>query len=202
MTEEKRPYRMSKRARLEQETRARIVESAVHLHGTLGPSLTTVSALAEHAGVRRSTVYRHFPDELALFGACTAHWMASHPRPDLDAWTSIQDGSARLHSGLLQLYAFYRGGEGMISNVLRDETSVPAVRTMLTAFHQYFADAREVLLSARKGGGDDVVKAVVGHALSFHTWRSLALEQGLADAEVARLMTLLVDTAEARLPSA
>jgi AcrR family transcriptional regulator len=81
MTDQKRPYRMKKRAELEEATRRRITESAVALHGTVGPARTSVSALAEHAGVRRSTVYRHFPDEASLFAACTAHWAAENPCP-------------------------------------------------------------------------------------------------------------------------
>jgi AcrR family transcriptional regulator len=56
MTDEKRPYRKRRRAELEQRTRQRITESAVELHGTLGPSRTSLSAIAEHAGVRRSTL--------------------------------------------------------------------------------------------------------------------------------------------------
>ena len=86
MADEKRPYRMQRRAELEQETRRRITESAVDLHGSLGPARTSMSAVAEHAGVRRSTLYRHFPDEQALFQACSAHWRAENPPPDLAAW--------------------------------------------------------------------------------------------------------------------
>ena len=96
MSDEKRPYRLKKRAAAEAETRRRITESAVALHGTLGPSQTTISALAEHAGVRRSTVYRHFPDEAALFAACTAHWMADNPYPDPEAWRAVADPRDRL----------------------------------------------------------------------------------------------------------
>ena len=94
MADEKRPYRMKRRAELEELTRRRITESAVALHGTLGPARTSISAVAEHAGVRRSTVYRHFPDEAALFAACTAHWMADNPVPDLGAWAGDR-GSRR-----------------------------------------------------------------------------------------------------------
>src|SRR2546430_9787585 len=82
MPDQKRPYRMKRRAELEEATRQRITESAVELHGTLGPSRTSISAVAERAGVRRSTVYRHFPDEPALFAACSAHWRAANPNPD------------------------------------------------------------------------------------------------------------------------
>src|SRR5919112_1013085 len=98
MTVEKRTYQKKRRAELEAETRRRITETAVDLHGTVGPSRTSISAIAEHAGVRRSTVYRHFPDEAALFAACSAHWEAANPPPDLAAWGVIHDPDERLRA--------------------------------------------------------------------------------------------------------
>src|SRR5512133_2157702 len=108
MADEKRPYRMKKRAELEEETRRRITESAVALHGTLGPARTSISAIAQHAGVRRSTVYRHFPDEAALFAACSSHWRAANPPPELAAWREIDDPDERLRVALRELYGHYR----------------------------------------------------------------------------------------------
>src|SRR5919201_641746 len=100
MTDQKRAYRKKRRAELEAQTRRRITESTMELHGTLGPSRTSISAVAERAGVRRSTVYRHFPDEAALFAACTAHWMAANPPPDLAGWAAIEDPDERLRTAL------------------------------------------------------------------------------------------------------
>src|ERR1700752_2643910 len=100
MTDEKRPYRKQARAEAERETRRRITESAGALHGTLGPSRTSMSAIAEHAGVRRSTLYRHFGDEAAVFEACSAHWAAANPPPDLTAWATIGDPDERLRVAL------------------------------------------------------------------------------------------------------
>src|SRR5690349_21546982 len=100
MTAEPRTYRMRARAESQQRTRQRITESAVALHGTIGPALTTMGAVAEHAGVRRSTVYRHFPSEAALFDACSAHWNAANPPPDLAAWAAIADPDERLRTAL------------------------------------------------------------------------------------------------------
>src|SRR5881392_2669885 len=100
MTDQKRPYVKKRRAELEQSTRRRITESAVELHGTLGPSRTSISAVAEHAGVRRSTLYRHFPDEAALFAACSAHWAAANPPPDLARWAAIGAPDERLQTAL------------------------------------------------------------------------------------------------------
>ena len=197
MTEEKRAYRKRRRAELEEITRLRITESAVQLHGTLGPSRTSVRALAEHAGVRRSTVYRHFPDEAAILNACTAHWLAGNPFPDLASWSRISDADARLSRGLQELYAHYRRTQRMMDNVLRDETTMPAVKRMLGGYRQYLSHAQEALVKGRPGRAlvRRLVHASIGHALAFYTWRSLAIEQGLDDTEGAQMMCLLIITA-------
>ena len=95
MSDRKRPYRKTRRAELEEETRLRITESAVALHGSLGPARTSMSAIAEHAGVPRSTLYRHFPDDAAMFAACSAHWAAQNPPPDPSDWPAIADPGER-----------------------------------------------------------------------------------------------------------
>src|ERR1035437_5650728 len=104
MADQTRTYRMQRRAESQRETRERITESAAELHGTLGPSRTSLSAIAAHAGVRRSTLYRHFADEAALFAACTAHWMTANPVPDLARWAAIADPDERLRVALAELY--------------------------------------------------------------------------------------------------
>jgi AcrR family transcriptional regulator len=199
MTDEKRPYRKKKRAELEEQTRLRITESAVELHGTLGPSRTSMSAIAERAGVRRSTLYRHFPDEVAVFEACSAHWAADHPPPDLGAWAAIEDPNQRLATALGELYAYYRSGEPMLANLHRDEALMPTVKQFFGGFHQFMGATRDVLMRGRgaRGKARARVRAAIGHALAFGTWRSLAREEGLDDAEAAALMCRLVREASA-----
>src|ERR671933_374061 len=107
MSDQRRPYRMSRRAELEQQTRRRITESAVALHQELGPARTSISAIAERADVRRSTVYRHFPDEEALFAACSSHFRTANPPPDPSVWAAIADPAERTATALRELYAFY-----------------------------------------------------------------------------------------------
>jgi AcrR family transcriptional regulator len=194
MTDEKRPYRMKRRAELEAETRLRITESAVALHGTLGPARTSISAIAEHAGVRRSTVYRHFPDEVALFAACSSHWRAANPQPDVARWRAIEDPDERLRAALSELYEYYRRTEGMLANLLRDEATVATVQMSFSAFRGFLADAAGVLMHGRglRAAAAKRVRAAIGHALSFGTWQSLAREQGLDDAQAAGLMCRLV----------
>jgi AcrR family transcriptional regulator len=195
MANQKRPYRMTRRAELEARTRRRITESTVELHRTLGPARTSISAVAERAGVRRSTVYRHFPDEAALFAACTSHWTAANPLPDLGRWAAIDDSDKRLRIAFEELYAHYRRTERMMHNIMRDEATMPIVRRMLGGYRDYLEAARDTLVSGRRARGKRV-RAAIGHALAFATWRSLAREQRLSDPQAAELMCRLVGAAE------
>jgi AcrR family transcriptional regulator len=197
MADETRQYRMKRRAELQEETRRRITESAVALHGSVGPSRTSISAVAAHAGVRRSTVYRHFPDEAALFDACSAHWAASNPLPDLEAWSAIASPDERLRVALDELYAFYRRTERMLDNLFRDETTTAIVQERFAAFRGYLEAARSALLRGRgvRGAAGRRTQAALGHAIAFSTWKSLVREQGLDDANAATLVRALVDAA-------
>jgi AcrR family transcriptional regulator len=162
----------------------------VELHGTLGPSRTSVAAIAAHAGVRRSTVYRHFADEAALFDACTAHWAQANPLPDLAVWAAIADPSERLLLALGELYAFYRRNEQMLGNLFRDEATVPLVRERFAAVRAYFGAARDTLMEGRKLRGAVLLRsrAAIGHAIAFSTWKSLTAEQGLDDRAAVELI--------------
>jgi AcrR family transcriptional regulator len=197
MTDQKRRYRMGRRAESQEQTRLRITESAVELHGTLGPSRTSISAVAERAGVRRSTVYRHFPDEAALFDACSAHWASAHPLPDIAAWAALESPDERLRVALRDLYTFYRSNERMLDNLFRDAAIVPQVRERFAGLRGYFAAACDTLMAGRalRGAAHRRTRAAVGHAISFSTWRSLAREQGLSDAQAAALVRRFVATA-------
>jgi AcrR family transcriptional regulator len=196
--DEKRPYRMKRRAESQQETRLRITESAVALHGTLGPSRTSMTAVAAHAGVRRSTLYRHFPDEAALFDACNAHWASANPPPDLAAWRRIPDPDERLGVALGELYSFYRRTALMLDNLFRDETTVPLVEERFAAFRGYLEVARDTLTAGRglrAGPRRRRTHAALGHAIAFSTWKSLTEDQQLTDNEAAMLARAFVATA-------
>jgi AcrR family transcriptional regulator len=194
MTDETRPYRMKVRAELQERTRRRITESAMELHGTLGPSRTSLSAVAKHAGVRRSTLYRHFPDEAALFAACSSHWMLQHPLPDLDAWAAVSHPDQRLRQALTEIYAYYAETEPMLTNLLRDVDVMEAVQRQFAQFLNYMDAARLTLMVGRRerGGRARRARAAVGHGLAFTTWRSLVLEQGCAATEAVEMICQLV----------
>jgi AcrR family transcriptional regulator len=193
MTNDKRPHRFARRSELQEGTRRIITQSAVELHATLGPARTSLSAVAERAGVRRSTLQRHFPDDIALLAACTAHWGASHPPPDTGSWSAIADPNERLAVALQRLYEYYRGIEGLLANVLRDEPVMPAVARMLAGYREYLAAAQDTLVRGRPPGTG--ARAATGHALAFVTWRSLVREQRLDDAQAVELMCRFVAVA-------
>jgi AcrR family transcriptional regulator len=203
MSDQKRPYRMRRRAELEEQTRRRITESAVALHEEVGPARTTISAIADRAGVRRSTVYRHFPDEETLFAACSSHWRAANPPPGPLGWAAIDDPAARTETALRELYAFYRRTQGMYTSLLRDEPLVPVVQRRLRDFRGYLRAVQDILLAGRalRGPAKLRTRAAIGHALAFPTWRSLTREQELADDDAVALMCLLVEDAAAARPA-
>jgi AcrR family transcriptional regulator len=191
---------MKRRAESAEATRLRITESAVELHGTLGPARTSISAVAERAGVRRSTVYRYFPDEVALFGACSAHWLAANPPPDIEGWRSIADPDRRLDRALEEMYGYYRRGEEMMENLLRDAPTVPVVWELMGGFRGLLDAAAEILIAGTgtRGLVRRRTSAAIGHALEFSTWLSLTREQGLDDRRAVELMSRFVEAASER----
>jgi AcrR family transcriptional regulator len=196
-TGDRRRYRKRRRAEQEAETRLRITEAAVDLHGSVGPARTTVSAVAERAGVQRATVYRHFPDEAALFSACSSHWLAQHPLPDPSGWAGIEDPGERVRAALGDVYGWYADGEQMLVRTTRDAPLVAALRPSMGAFAGWLESVTDALLDGRSvpPGREPVVRAALAHALAFATWRSLVREQGLAPPEAVDLMAGLVHLA-------
>ena len=118
MKKGKRSYVLRERAKRLAETRARIVEAAMALHEELGPRNTTISAIAERAGVQRLTVYRHFPDERRLLVACSSHWLDLHPPPDPADWQGITGPGARTRIAIARLYGYFRRTERIFADVV------------------------------------------------------------------------------------
>jgi AcrR family transcriptional regulator len=186
MSTEKRRYEQRKRAEDVAATRQRITQAAMELHGSLGPSRTTVSAVAARAGVQRHTVYRHFPTDTDLVAACSSHFGQSAPPPDPNGWDSLEQA-------LEELYAYYERNESMYVNLFRDEQLMPVVRDAFAGFREYLAEATRVLGRGRPRRR--TVSAAIRHALGFGTWRSLARDGGLSRGQAVKLMSALVEAA-------
>ena len=192
----KRRYRKRVRADQEAATRQRITEAAVRLHGTVGPAGANVSAVAEEAGVQRATVYRHFPDDEALFKACSAHWDQLNPRPDPESWRAVREPEARLRLALDELYGWYERVGGMLYlTMIRDAELVPdEIRRRGMA---YAGAVRDALMQGRRARGRkrERIAAAIGHATSFPTWFSLAGQQGLRREDAVVVMSAMVEGA-------
>ena len=187
-----RKLNLKARAERQGQTRERIIEAAVALHTTVGPARTTVSAIADRAGVQRQTVYAHFPDARSLFQACSAHVRATFPPPEIAPWTTIADPEERLSTALGQLYPYFRRTAGGWAGILRDAEVDALVREMAaTRRLGYLEQARDALAVGWKVRGvrREGLIAVLGLAVDFRTWEVLALRQGLDDEHAARLMT-------------
>jgi AcrR family transcriptional regulator len=188
-----RTYQKKRRAEREAETRQRIVEAIVALHREVGPARTTISAIAERAGVERLTVYRHFADESAMFQACSAHFATEVPGPDPAAWAGVAKPVERLRAALLAFYDYYRRAEEMLVQVHRDLPRLPALAAVLSPWDDFVGEVREGLLDGWEVAQPARARlaAVMAHALRFETWRSLARAEGLKDSAVADLMVTL-----------
>ncbi len=171
-----RTYTLKRRAEQQADTRRRIVEAAVDLHGSVGPARTTLSMVAERAGVQRHTLYAHFPDERSLLMACSGLAMERDPLPDAAAWERIADRRERLRAGLSEIYAWYERNAELTGCVLRDAEFHPLIKEInALRTEPHFSTYAQVLgakLSATQ-------RATLRLALSFFTWRTLVRESGL-----------------------
>jgi len=182
----KRPYRMARRAETRNETRARIVDAAIALHEEVGPKATTISAIAERAGVQRLTVYRHFPDDSSMFAACSSGWYERHPFPALEA---LGGGIEGCRDGLAALYRYYSATGRMMASVLRDLPDMPVLRGPNQPFVDFLHRLHERLLDRANPplSRERLTSLTLAHAIRFTTWQSLD-EAGLADDAKADLV--------------
>lgn len=184
-----RNYTLKRRAENQADTRRRIVEAAVELHGTVGPAATTISMIAEKAGVQRHTLYNHFPDERAMLMACSGHALEQDPMPDDAPWRAIEAPSDRLRAALRAIYDYYERNESLLACVMRDAEhhvlvqEIVALRygPIIAGYH----DALGAGLNAKQ-------RAMLALALSFHTWRTLVREAGQKQKDAVAAMVKAV----------
>jgi AcrR family transcriptional regulator len=176
-----RKYELKSRAARQEATRQRIVEAAVALHGEVGPARTSISAIAERAGVERLTVYRHFATEMEIFQACSARFNELHPFPHFEEWAAIDDPFARLAQGLSELYRYFADTERTLHAVIRDAPSTPAMREPFARFEQRFRTMIELLVAgfATSGIAAERVQLPIRLAVDFRTWQIVVREQEL-----------------------
>lgn len=180
-----RSYTLKKRAEQQSMTRQRIVEAALELHGSVGPAHTTISMVAERAGVQRHTFYAHFPEERELFLACSGLVTARDPLPDAELWRPINNLDDRLSAGLAALYDWYERNASLAACIFRDAEHHALTREIIELrMGGPMAACRAVLgngLNARQ-------RALLGLALNFFTWRSLTRDSKLKQDEAVAVL--------------
>jgi AcrR family transcriptional regulator len=140
-------------------------------------------------------VYRHFPDEGALFAACSGHYFAQHPFPDIERWRRIPVPRDRLREGLVESYAWHGENGKMISMALAEARDLP----IMAPYHRFWDSAAEALTEAwrPRGRRRSSLKAAIALALSFETHRTLTRDQRLTDGQAIELMLRLAEGAGA-----
>jgi AcrR family transcriptional regulator len=189
-----RKYEMKRRAERVQETRRRIAEAAMELHETVGPARTTVSAIAEKAGVQRHTYYAHFPELKDLYRACSAHHMERYPLPDPSRWAEISGPEERLTRALSEVYAYFGDNEALLTNVLRDTPLDPVLQENNIFFFRHWEAMRDTIADAFEASGArrEALLAAIALALDFQTWRTLVRQQELSQNRAVELMVGMV----------
>ena len=199
-----RTYTLKQRAENQIATRRKIVEAAVDLHTTVGPAHTTDLAIAERAGVTRRTFYRHFPDEVSLFHACTSHVLEKWPGPNSSAWRQITKPEERLATALRDLYAFYRTAGPGLAVIQRDSSLLRPGLIPRPGRADLMRDLNNVLVDGWRAQGRrrHLIRGAITHATSVATWHSLVVQQKLSAEEAVRLLAaMVVDAARAKRAS-
>ncbi len=188
---ERKTYELKRRAEAAAGTRRRITEAAVALHESVGPARTSVSEIARRAGVDRVTVYRHFPDEAALFRSCSQHYAARNPLPDPAQWAELADPRERLRSALATIYGYYEHNEALLANITRDAEQMPAVAAAGAYRRQWLAEVEQGLARGWDGNVQQLRHAIA-LALDFRTWQTLVRKRGLSNRRAIWLMLAMV----------
>jgi AcrR family transcriptional regulator len=184
-----RPYRLKQRAERRDQTRQKIVEAAIDLHQANGLAATTMNDIAKRAKVGRVTVYRHFPDEAALVGACSGLYFERHPLPDPEPWRNIDDPTERFRQGLLETYRYHNETDAMMAGIHAEARD----HAMMIPYNNHWRRAADILVSAWQTTGHQqkLLSAAIAHALGYDTWRDLVRDQHLTDDQAIDLMLRL-----------
>jgi hypothetical protein len=196
-------YELKKRAERQEETRLKIARATLELHESVGPSLTTRSAIAQRAGVTRPTVYSHFPYDRSLNKACTSLDRSENPLPDPGRWEQISDPEERLRSALGDLYSYFRRRERLWANILRDQEllysngdpeALEMAAEIMGPILSHLERMKETIASGW-GPSEEIPRVLlgaVGVALDFQTWRAMVRTQGMSEEQAIELMVCMV----------
>jgi AcrR family transcriptional regulator len=183
-----RKYDMTRRASAAAETRRRIVDATLELHGEQGIAATSWDDIAARAGVGVGTVYRHFPSLDELIPACGEITRERIALPDPSLFDGLDTPAERLEHLVREAFAIYERAAPQL-RAIRSEPDV----------HPNVAEAGEAVEAALTALVDAAVepaadRAVVRALIDLGTWQALR-DQGLGQTEaVAAIAGLLSQT--------
>lgn len=187
-----RRYRMKKRTEAVADTRLRIVEAAMQLHGEKGILATSWKDIAQEADVALGTVYKHFPTLAELVPACGELLMQRIRPPSAeDADHLIGDAtlvSDRLHRVATALFAFYERGGRHLESDLR-ERELPAIREWEDYLRAVVAHL--VGTALRPAAPTDAQARIVSALFDFPSFKAMN-ERGLDASEAADALVAMV----------
>jgi AcrR family transcriptional regulator len=184
-----RKYDMTRRASAAAETRRRIVDATLELHGEQGIAATSWDDIAARAGVGVGTVYRHFPSLDELIPACGEITRERIALPDPSLFDGLDAPAERLEHLVREAFAIYE----------RAAPQLRAIRNEPDA-HPNVAEAGEAVEAALTALVDAAVesaadRAVVRALIDLGTWQALR-DQGLGQTEaVAAIAGMLLSYA-------
>jgi len=170
----KRKYNSRRRAESAERTRQAIVEAAVKMHSE---GITTLTAVAEEAGVSLPTVNKYFPTREDLFGACTSHVAATLDYPSPEALASINDLAERIEQTVRAAYRLNETsfGTSWTGYTLEDES--PVLAQAMVDFEGFLNLLADMLLP---DDADPVQQAFVRTLFNPLTYRALRLKNQLS----------------------
>lgn len=188
----KRKYQLKRRAERQDATHQRILDATIALQERVGVYGTTISAVAEQAGVERLTVYRHFPDETALLTAATTYYLKANLLPDPEPWRDIANPELRLRVGLTTAYAYHQQTERVIGHLIQGMPFKPVICDALEGYSAHWRRVQQILSAGWEVSNPALIAVAVGHSLSFNTWHTLVRDLGLDNAQAVELMMGMV----------
>lgn len=189
-----RNYDMSKRAAAAAQTRRRIVEATLELHGEQGIAATSWDDIAARAGVGVGTVYRHFSSLDELIPACGEITMRVIALPDPTAvFEDAQPPSQRIEQLVAETFAIYQRGAPQLRAMRRERDVHPEVTRAQDELEAALATLVDTALQPLDATPHD--RALTRALVDLNTWEALR-EQGLDQAEA---VTAISDLLTARL---
>ncbi len=188
-----RKYNMSKRAAAVAQTRQRIVDATLELHGEQGIAATSWDDIAARAGVGVGTVYRHFPSLDELIPACGEITMQVVALPAPAAVRALfedaMEPAQRIERLVGEAFTIYERGAPQLRAIRREADVHPRVGQERDQLDAALSALVDTALGPLDATAQD--RALARAMVDLNTWEALR-DHGLAPAEsVAAISDML-----------